>query len=118
VRDLDVTLAQAPPEPWASRLRERSGDARAGLLKTLDNPGADRRLRYAVEWTSGDAEPIQELQDALGQVCDRVVALRHLEHGAPAGYRHELEHSQRGRLRHAHKVWRRSRPIPRELGRS
>jgi CHAD domain-containing protein len=77
---------------------------------------AARRLRYALEWIGRDAGPIQSLQEALGEACDRVVALQHLGRGpGTGGYRRQLAESLQDRVRHARKVWRRTRPALRRF---
>jgi CHAD domain-containing protein len=72
---------------------------------------AVRCYRYAVEWAGPCPMPVVSLQDLLGEVCDRWLALRDLKDDAHRGreidrYRNRLRHERRDLEHDARQAWR------------
>ncbi len=66
-----------------------------------------RRVRYALEWTEESTSGIAPLQDALGAVCDRALALRTSRGSSHRvrTYRRWTSRELRRAVRHARKLW-------------
>jgi CHAD domain-containing protein len=124
-----LALGTLPPVPRrhaervVARLARKALRRGGGIWKRADPEDlhrlrrAARRLRYALEWAGRGTGPVVELQDALGEACDRVVALRRLASGpgARGAYRARLEGQLQARVKRARRAWRRTKPLLRRL---
>lgn len=109
---LPIPEAEKRLERFERRVRKRQ--AAWNVTETFEDlhalRRALRRLRYAREYLEQDVEDLKALQEALGQLNDADVALRHLDEfeatgGRPApSYRKSLEAQRQEGLAVAHEL--------------
>ncbi|MGZ3426250.1 MAG: hypothetical protein ACXVCV_06350, partial [Polyangia bacterium] len=80
-----------------------------------------RRLRYALDWLGVCPPALVALQDELGEVGDRLAALRHLDAATDAhparAYHRRLTRELRRHARSARHMWQHVEPRCEELSR-
>jgi CHAD domain-containing protein len=79
-----------------------------------------RRLRYALDWIAACPDEIVALQDELGEVGDRIAALRHIDAAGSTSthaYRGQIEDELRTHARRAQHMWSKLEPACEEISR-